>query len=181
VSSYPRYVECTHCRGKGEFPVRREAKCPACQARRWTGAFQQPVSCPRCAGTGKVTVDATERCKNCLGRGGRVVLSVEEERSFTEIDPITGETVVQMKAEEEERQRQAFEQEVSVRSQKQEAMLAADRRENLALAVALSITGGALWLVSFLVLDGSLPCRSVLIIPVLGIAAFVIVSIVGHH
>ena len=181
MSSYPRYVECTHCKGKGEFPVRREAKCPACQARRWSEASQQPVSCPTCAGTGKVTVDATERCKKCLGRGGRVVLSVEEEGSFTGIDPVTGEAAVQFKAEEKPRERRALDQEVSAQSQKQEPMPATGRRENLAIAIALSTAGCALWLVTFLVLNGTLPCRSALIIPLLGVAAFVIFSLVGRR
>jgi hypothetical protein len=181
VPAYPSFVECTQCGGKGELPVRRDVKCPTCQARRVTGEYEQAAGCPTCGGTGKVTVDAIDRCRKCLGRGGSVVLSAEEERSFTGIDPIGGEAAVAVKAEEKGRQGQAGEQEVTARPQKRGAAVAGSRRGNVAMAAALAIGGGALWLVSFYVLDGSVPCRSVLIAPVVGAAAFVIVCLMGRR
>ncbi len=67
---FPRWVDCSDCRGSGSEPGREPAVCPSCkgtgQIRFQQGFFSVSKTCGKCYGAGKII---TNPCKTCKGKG----------------------------------------------------------------------------------------------------------------
>ena len=68
--SFPRWLACEACHGKGIEPGKEPQICSTCQGRgqviRSQGFFQISTTCPSCQGQGRIITDP---CQECGGRG----------------------------------------------------------------------------------------------------------------
>jgi molecular chaperone DnaJ len=64
---FPRWEECSNCRGSGSEPGKNPAVCPSCkgtgQIRFQQGFFSVSKTCGKCYGTGKIITDPCKMCK----------------------------------------------------------------------------------------------------------------------
>jgi hypothetical protein len=107
MSSYPKYVECPACHGRGRVSPAQDSalpheSCATCHGTGWTGATPEPRKCPRCGGSG--TLDPN--CDYCAGRGGRVVANLTEEHAFVGMLPCTYLTPAEREAERIQREKE---------------------------------------------------------------------------